>query len=197
MSTGAGFLAPAEPDAAAEELFDDDVAERGFVMNVSRLWAYDATALDRIFAVARRVAGAAGLSIRHRLLVVLATSAARGSTYCPLAWGSRFPDELPGPTAAAVVRGDVAPPGLDAAETALVHWVRAVATGPTTTTSADVAGLRAAGWTDGQVFAVTVFAALRVAFASVNDALGALPDDELAAVTPPDLVAALPPVVRR
>lgn len=195
---GAGFLAPAEPDAAAEAMFAQDVAERGFVMNVSRLWAYDAEALDAIFAVARRVAGTAGLSIRHRLLVVLATSAARGSAYCSLAWGSRFAEELPGATAAAVVRGDAEPAGLDPAEVALVGWARAVATSPGATTAAEVAALRAAGWTDGQVFAITVFAALRLAFASVNDALGAVPDPQLAPGTPPELVAALDlPVVRR
>ena len=32
---------------------------------------------------------------------------------------------------------------------------------------------------DGQIFAVTAFVALRLAFATVNDALGAAPDHEL------------------
>jgi hypothetical protein len=39
-----------------------------------------------------------------------------------------------------------------------------------------VAELRSAGWSDGQIFAVTVFVALRSAFAMINDALGVTPD---------------------
>ncbi|MCV2395182.1 hypothetical protein OEB99_12765 [Actinotalea sp. M2MS4P-6] len=198
MTDGAGFLAPAEPDDAAEALFAEDLDERGFVMNVSRLWAYDARALEQIFGVARRVARDAGLSIRHRMLVVLATSAARDSAYCSLAWVTKLPDELPPATAAAVVRGDDRPRGLDEAEVALVRWARSVASRPAATTAADVDALRTAGWTDGQVFAITVFAALRLAFASVNDALGALPDPELEPLAPRALKQALDhPFLRR
>lgn len=36
--------------------------------------------------------------------------------------------------------------------------------------------LRDAGFDDGQVFAITALVALRVAFSTVNDALGARPD---------------------
>jgi uncharacterized peroxidase-related enzyme len=183
----AGFLAPVEPDAAAEELYADDVAELGYVMNVSRLWAYDATAVEGIFAVARRVAGDAGLSIRHRLLIVLATSAVRRSSYCVFAWGTKFSAELAPSSAAAVVRGDADPAGLDPAEVALVRWARTVAAAPHDATRADVDHLRDQGWTDRQIFAITTFAALRLAFASINDALGAAPDPALATSTPKEL----------
>ena len=55
---------------------------------------------------------------------------------------------------------------------------------PNGTTRADVQELRAAGLDDEQVFAVTAFVALRLAFSTVNDALGASPDAELAASVP-------------
>ena len=48
--------------------------------------------------------------------------------------------------------------------------------------------LRAVGYDDTQVAAITLFVALRVAFSTVNDALGARPDREL--------VDGLPVVVR-
>ncbi len=44
--------------------------------------------------------------------------------------------------------------------------------------------LREAGLDDGQIFAVTAFVALRLAFSTVNDALGAQPDAQLAESQP-------------
>jgi len=184
MTTNAGFLAAPDPDDAAQEMYADDIADLGYVMNLSRLWAFDARALDGIFAVARRVAHDAELSIRDRLLIVLSTSAARRSSYCVYAWGTKFDTELDPLSAAAVVRGDDEPVGLTRPEVALVHWARAVALAPHSTSTADVDRLRETGWTDRQIFALTVFAAIRLAFATINDALGVSPDVELAVSTP-------------
>ena len=50
-----------------------------------------------------------------------------------------------------------------------------------------LAALREAGLDDGQIFAVTTFVALRLAFSTVNDALGAQPDAPLAAALPPEV----------
>jgi len=180
----AGFLEPPVPSRAAEELQAEDLAELGYVANLSRVWSYDALALDELLGLSRRVARAAELSIRHRLLLVLATSAARRSTYCIYAWGSKFAAEIDARSASAVVRGDDDPVGLTAAEVALVHWARSVATMPSSTTAADVDELRETGWSDDQIFAITVFSALRMAFSTVNDALGADPDPDLAGTTP-------------
>ena len=58
----------------------------------------------------------------------------------------------------------------------MADWARKVVKNPNMTTPADVQALRDAGLTDEQIFAVTVFVALRVAFSMVNDALGAVPD---------------------
>ena len=95
-----------------------------------------------------------------------------------------FAAEIDARSASAVVRGDDDPVGLTAAEVALVHWARSVATMPSSTTAADVDELRETGWSDDQIFAITVFSALRMAFSTVNDALGADPDPDLAGTTP-------------
>jgi hypothetical protein len=47
-----------------------------------------------------------------------------------------------------------------------------------------VQALRNAGFTDAQTFTITVFVALRLAFSTVNDALGVRPDAALRATTP-------------
>ena len=62
---------------------------------------------------------------------------------------------------------------------------------PNSTTGAHVAELRAAGFDDRQIFAVTVFVALRLAFSTVNDTLGAAPDAELADRVPPRVRSAV------
>jgi hypothetical protein len=55
---------------------------------------------------------------------------------------------------------------------------------PSSTEAKDVQPLRDAGFDDPQIFAITAFVASRLAFAFVNDALGARPDAELCAITP-------------
>jgi alkylhydroperoxidase family enzyme len=60
------------------------------------------------------------------------------------------------------------------------QWARKVARDPNATTPADIQALRDAGLDDGQIFAITTFVALRLEFSTVNDALGAQPDAQLA-----------------
>ena len=84
-----------------------------------------------------------------------------------------------------MLRGDDAP--LDDSERALARWARQLARDPNSTTAGDVQALRAAGFDDAQIFAITVFVALRIAFSTVNDALGARPDRQLGVEAPAEV----------
>jgi hypothetical protein len=55
----------------------------------------------------------------------------------------------------------------------------------------DVEELRRVGYDDEQVFSITLFIALRLAFSTVNDALGAPPDAELVGRAPAAVRAAV------
>ena len=77
--------------------------------------------------------------------------------------------------------------GLSEREAALATWARRVASAPGRTTEADVQALRQAGWSDEEVFRATTFLALRMAFSTVNAALGARPDAELVELAPPEV----------
>jgi hypothetical protein len=66
-----------------------------------------------------------------------------------------------------------------------------VARDPNATTAADVQILRGAGFSDVQIFAITVFVALRLAFSTVNDALGLPPDAALRRTVPADVLDAV------
>jgi alkylhydroperoxidase family enzyme len=63
-------------------------------------------------------------------------------------------------------------------------WARKIARDPNGTGDADVQVLREAGFSDSQIFTMTVFVALRIAFATVNDALGVRPDAALRRTAP-------------
>jgi uncharacterized peroxidase-related enzyme len=182
---GSSFLGEAPPSPGAERLFDGDRKDPGYVMNTSRLWAHDPAALDGLTELLDHVSRAASLTYRQRAVIVTCCASTLGDSYCSLAWGRRLAGEVGADTAGRVLRGDDA--HLDTAERALARWARRVAGDPNATTAADVQELRDAGFDDAQIFAVTAYAALRIAFSTVNDALGAPPDRELRVVVPPDV----------
>jgi hypothetical protein len=55
---------------------------------------------------------------------------------------------------------------------------------PNSTTEEQVSRLRELGLGDREVFEATAFIALRLAFSTINDALGAAPDQQLAEDAP-------------
>jgi alkylhydroperoxidase family enzyme len=182
--TDAGFLDMAEPSPEVKRIYDDDVEGYGYVMNLSRLWAHLPGAQDGLSDLLGRATEAASLSFRQRALLITACASALGDSYCSLAWGKRLAVDAGAgaDVAAGVVRGD--DDGLDPVEAALTRWARLVARDPNATTAADVQALRGAGFDDDQIFAITTFVALRIAFSTVNDALGARPDRELGDAAP-------------
>ena len=177
-----GFLAPAPESAAADRLFAHDRETFGFVMNLSRAWAHQPEVHDELFALFGRTAEAAGLTFRERGILISALASTMRDPHCSLAWGTRLAGAAGNDVAAAVLRGGDA--GLEPAERALADWARQLARDPNGTTAVDVQALRDVGYDDGQIAALTMFVALRIAFATVNDALGARPDVELAGAAP-------------
>jgi SAM-dependent methyltransferase/alkylhydroperoxidase family enzyme len=180
-----GFLEMPAHSPAAQRLYEEDLEEHGFVMNVSRLWSYAPQAVDDLFGLLSTFTRLGSLSLRQRAILVAATASTLGDAYCSLAWGSRLADESSATTAGNVLRG--LDEDLDDAETALATWARKVVTDPNATTERDVEELRRAGFSDTQVFAITAFVAGRIAFSTINDALGAVPDLQLAESVPPEV----------
>ncbi len=179
----AGFVdVVSEPSAHAQRLYDDDVEQLGYVMNVSRLWAHQPALHDALGDLMGQTVRAGSLTYRQRGILVSACASALGDSYCSLVWGTRLAGEAGPDIAGGVLRGDDA--GLDPAEQALARWARHVARDPNATSAADVDALRDAGFDDDQIVAITLFVALRLAFSSVNDALGTQPDHQLAESVP-------------
>jgi hypothetical protein len=113
---------------AAQRLFDDDVEELGFVMNASRLWAYQPEWQERLFELLGMIVREHGLTFRHRGILVAACASAMGDSYCSLAWGTKLAAATDAGLAAGVLSGD--DHGLSGPERALAAWARQVARDP-------------------------------------------------------------------
>jgi alkylhydroperoxidase family enzyme len=175
---------PAEtPEVRAK--YDADLASYGFVMNLSHVWAHLPQAHTGIADLLGLVGST--FSVRERGILVTATASTIGDSYCSWAWGWKLTEAADAGVAAGVLAGTDA--GLTPREAALAHWARAVASHAGRTTETDVAALREAGWSDEEIFRATAFVALRMAFSTVNAALGASPDPELQELAPPEVGA--------
>jgi uncharacterized peroxidase-related enzyme len=158
--------------------FDRARADDGYVANYVRLWGWR-TDLASAFADLRNaLMDSTSLSDRERALIVSTAVSTLGDSYCSLAWGSRLALLIGADEAALVVRHRESA-ALTARERALAHWVRKVVRDPNGTAPADVDALRSAGLGDREIFEATVLAAFRLAFSTVSDALGAVPDAEV------------------
>jgi len=174
---------PASPQVQA--LYDEDLKEDGYVWNVSRLWAHQPDTMHGLFDLMSQAFTPSGLSFRQRGILVTAAASALGDSYCSLAWGGKLGKASDAALAAGVLDGSDA--RLTDQEKAMAAWARNVATDPNATTPAGIQALRDAGLDDGQIFAITAFVALRLAFSTINDALGAQPDAQLALSLPPEV----------
>ena len=171
---------PVSPQVRA--LYDDDLKEDGYVANVTRLWAHQPDTVNGLFGLMSQAFKPSGLSFRQRGILVAAAASALGDSYCSLAWGGKLGKASDAALAAGVLTASDA--GLTDQEKAIAAWARKVARDPNATTPADIQALRDAGLDDGQIFAITAFVALRLAFSTINDSLGAQPDAELAQSLP-------------
>ena len=184
-----GFLAepPISPQVQAH--YDDDVKETGYVWNVSRLWGYQPETMERLFELMSHAFEPSCLTFRQRGILVTAAASTLGDSYCSLAWGSKLSSASDPSTAASVLSGDDT--GLTEQEKAMAVWARKVVSDPNATKPSDVDELRYAGLSDSQIFAITTFVALRLAFSTINDALGAGPDAQLVESLPQEVLQAV------
>ena len=191
MPPQGSFLDEPPETEASRRLYDADRAEDGYVANHTRLWGWRPDLSEGFTALRRTLAASSALRDRDWAVLVTATAAALGDSYCSLAWGSRLARLSDDETAAAVLEGAELPDGLSEREAALADWARRVVREPNATGADDVARLRGLGLGDREIFEATAFIAFRLAFSTVNDALGAAPDRQLAEETPERVRAAV------
>jgi uncharacterized peroxidase-related enzyme len=184
------FLEPPEESEDTARVYDADLQEDGYVQNLTRLWAWRPDVHEAFIALRVQLTTQSSLSRRELAVLVAATASARGDSYCSLAWGNQLAS-LTEPAVAGAVLSGLPSDAMTARERALAAWARKVVDDPNATSGDDVDGLRAAGYSEKEIFEATAFVAFRLAFSTVNDALGAQPDWQLAAEAPAEVRSAV------
>ena len=182
------FLGDPPRTDATDAAFARDRAESGYVHNYTRLWAWRPGLWDSFQALRDELTGATSLTDRELAIVVGATVSQREDSYCSLAWAPRLIEHVGAGTAAELF-GDAPSAELSEREAALAGWARQVVRDPNATTAEEVEALRRAGLDDREIFEATAWVAFRIAVATVNDALGAMPDRQIADAVPPEVRA--------
>lgn len=177
------FLEEPAPSAGQEKLYAEDLADDGYVWDLTRVWAHQPEAHEQLMRLFDATADAAGLTPRDKAVIVLAQAAAIGDSYCAVAWGKRLTDWSDPHTAIAALTADDEP--FSEREQALAAWARTVARSPGSSTPQDIQRLRDSGFSEPQIAALTIYAGLRTAFSSINGSLGARPDMALAETVDP------------
>jgi alkylhydroperoxidase family enzyme len=177
------FLQIPGASAAATRLYESDLDSDGYVMNVTRLWAWRPEVGEAFSELRGLLTRGSSLSDRELAVIVSATASTLGDAYCSLAWGETLAAASDASTPAGVLQG-TEPGTLTKREAALARWARKVVGDPNGTTPKDVETLRRAGLSEREIFEATAFAAFRIAFSTVNDALGAQPDHQLTETAP-------------
>ena len=151
----------------------DGIADAGPAMTLAKLRAHQPGLQHGMVDLIGEAGRASSLTLRQRGILVTACASALGA-YRSLAWGTGLSGAAGPDEAVDVLAGEG--DWLDQSERALARWARQVTRHPNAIGSRDVQALRDAGYDDGQILAMTVFVAMRIAFATVTDALGARPD---------------------
>lgn len=173
------FIAAPADSAETESVYKSSAASQGFVMNLTRAWAWRPEVFDGFAALRNQLTSQSALTKRELAVLVCAAAAELEDAYCSLAWGRTLAQEASPVVAAAVIEGGPCE-GLSDRDRALALWARKVVRDPNATTAGDVQALRSAGISEREIFEATVFVAFRLAFSTVNAALGVSPDRQLA-----------------
>ena len=182
------FLAVPESSDATERIYKSSADAQGFVMNLTKAWAWRPDVYEAFAALRAQLTSKSSLTKRDQAVIVCATAAQLGDSYCSLAWGKTLATEA-GPASAAAVLAARETHVLTDRDRALATWARKVVADPNGTAESDIASLRAVGFGDREIFEITAFVAFRLAFSSINAALGASPDWELARTVPNEVSA--------
>jgi hypothetical protein len=97
------FLSDPPPSKIRSALLSRERAEQGYVSNLARLWAWRPDVLDAFAKLRTQLTDKATLSMRERAILVCATAARIGDSYCSLAWGTKLAAESDPATAAALL----------------------------------------------------------------------------------------------
>jgi uncharacterized peroxidase-related enzyme len=171
--------APEDATGLVRQIYDEDLAEDGYVSNISRLYSLKPEVLLAWRQLSRSIRES--MDLRRYELATLAAARALQCRYCVAAHAevlqSTFYDRAQLEAITADFRSAAC---LDPTDVAIMAFAEEVALHAYRVTPEDVDELRSLGLTDDEVFEVALAASARAFFSKSLDAMGAQPDEALA-----------------
>lgn len=183
-------ISPPPESEDVKRVYEATVASQGFLMNLVKAWAWRPDVYEGFAALRTQLMTGSALDKRDFAVLVSATASTLGDAYCSLAWGTILARQAE-PSVAAAVLGGRETPAMRPRDLALARWARKVATDANSTSAEDVEDLRRAGLSERDILEATVFVAFRIAFSTVNDAIGAQPDWQFVEAAPKEVADAV------
>jgi uncharacterized peroxidase-related enzyme len=171
------FIRPLPDDevtGAVAEAYEADLAEDGYVSNVSRAFSHRPEVLAAWIGLKDAVSSS--MDRRRYELVTIAAARRVRSSYCMLAHGSVLASAFYDTGQVRDIALDHHAAGLDEVDVAVKDLADKVAADAASVTQADVDRLRELGLSDAEVFDVVAAAAMRCFFTKIVDGLGFQPD---------------------
>jgi uncharacterized peroxidase-related enzyme len=171
------FIRPLRDDevtGAVAEAYKADLAEDGYVSNVSRTFSHRPDALAAWIGL--KDALTSTMDRRRYELVTIAAARRVRSSYCMLAHGNVLADKFYDADRVREIALDHHAAGLDEVDVAVMDLADKVASDASSVTQADVDRLRELGLSDAEVFDVVAASAMRCFFTKIVDGLGFQPD---------------------
>jgi uncharacterized peroxidase-related enzyme len=154
--------------------YEADLAEDGYVSNISRAFSHRPDVLEAWVALKNAVTK--DMDQRRYELVTIAAARRLLSSYCMLAHGSILAGKYYDAERVREIARDHTTAGLDEIDVAVMDLADKVAADASSVTRADVDRLRELGLSDAEIFDVVAASAMRSFFTKVVDGLGFQPD---------------------
>lgn len=178
-----------EAEGAVAEMYELIRGHFGYVPNHTLLFSHR-PALWQAYSQLE-MALAETIDRRRYELAAISTALQRRSTYCAVAHTEMLIGMGLGTQGEVAALANGGNGQLTEDEQAVVAYASKAASDPSSITAADIDRLRAAGLADDEILDVAVAVAVRCFYATVLDALGALPDHQYRQSLPATLIDAL------
>jgi len=166
---------PEEASGTLRELYDQDLANNGYIANHTRAMSLRPEAI----AAWRKLLGAIrpNMDLRRYELVTIAAASALHSTYCTLAHGAVLRTKVFGPEQVEAIAKDYRNAGLEPSEVAMMAFAEKITRNAYKVAPEDIDNLRSHGFSDAEILDIVLAASARNFFSRVLDAVGAEPDE--------------------
>jgi uncharacterized peroxidase-related enzyme len=168
---------PEEAAGPVKELYDQELADQGYVANYTRAFSRRPEVLAGWQALKNAITS--GMDPRLYELTTVAAATAIRSSYCSLVHGQILATRYYQPDTVVSIAADETAGALDAADAAVVRFARKVVQEADKVTQEDIDELCDLGFSDDDIYNVIFAAAARCFFSKVLDATGTLPDAAL------------------